>query len=350
MHYCNTPLKLQVELSSICNALCLGCVRTDTRNYNKTKAIIPKNQYLSLSTWEKVLTSNSMSHLKIIEFCGTIDDPIAYPDFLEVLEIAYKVNSKFRINIHTNGSMRTKEYWKKLATILKKFNEYFLLFSIDGLEDTHSIYRQRTSFSKIIENATAFIQEGGEATWQYLIFPWNEHQVEDAHNLSKKLGFSAFRKRHDRVLTNKKLKDILDLKEKNKHEESLISEVYSPPVIEDEIECNNQKYSMYFLSFDGKLWPCCFFHNINFRTGTTANELFQKKFEDYGVDWNNCNKYEVDDIINSTFYSNDLVKSWSSKTHGLNRLDRNFRCTETCSKKKLKTLPIGNAKVYDNRD
>ena len=51
-------------------------------------------------------------------------------------------------------------------------------FAIDGLEDTHSIYRQGTNWKKIIDNVMTFVDAGGKARWDMLVFQHNEHQVE----------------------------------------------------------------------------------------------------------------------------------------------------------------------------
>jgi hypothetical protein len=41
-------------------------------------------------------------------------------------------------------------------------------------------------------NVKAFIDAGGNAVWEYLIFEHNEHQVEQARQMSKDLGFVIF--------------------------------------------------------------------------------------------------------------------------------------------------------------
>lgn len=41
-------------------------------------------------------------------------------------------------------------------------------------------------------NAKAFIDAGGRAEWDYLIFKHNEHQVDEAKELSNKMGFHSF--------------------------------------------------------------------------------------------------------------------------------------------------------------
>jgi tetratricopeptide (TPR) repeat protein len=65
-------------------------------------------------------------------------------------------------------------------------------FSIDGLADTNSIYRQNTNWDKIMQSVNSFIQAGGKAVWHYLIFEHNQHQVESARTLAEKLGFVEF--------------------------------------------------------------------------------------------------------------------------------------------------------------
>jgi len=67
-----------------------------------------------------------------------------------------------------------------------------VVFGIDGLEDTNHIYRRGTVFSVVIKNAKAFIQAGGRAQWDFIVFKHNEHQVEKARKLSKELGFETF--------------------------------------------------------------------------------------------------------------------------------------------------------------
>ena len=43
------------------------------------------------------------------------------------------------LQMHTNGSGRNKNWWKELALLNVK-----VIFGIDGLEDTHKLYRINT--------------------------------------------------------------------------------------------------------------------------------------------------------------------------------------------------------------
>ena len=44
MKYLEQILNIQIELSSMCNALCLGCIRTDEKNFSRVAPGIPKKQ------------------------------------------------------------------------------------------------------------------------------------------------------------------------------------------------------------------------------------------------------------------------------------------------------------------
>jgi hypothetical protein len=58
-------------------------------------------------------------------------------------------------------------------------------------------------FKKIMQNAEAFIQAGGRARWDYIVFAHNEHQVEEAESLSKSMGFEKFQyKKSARFFSN----------------------------------------------------------------------------------------------------------------------------------------------------
>ena len=179
MHYLEQPIKIQFELSTVCNALCLGCVRTDY-SFNDSKFTIPSKVYVDINTIFKLLKSNSMSTVTTLEFCGTIDEPLVHPQFLEIIKGAYDINPNYDIHIHTNGGMRNPEYFTKLANILTKFFKYDMLFSLDGLKDTNHLYRQDVEWNKIMDRVKWFIDAGGRAEWKFIVFRHNMHQINEA--------------------------------------------------------------------------------------------------------------------------------------------------------------------------
>jgi hypothetical protein len=100
------------------------------------------------------------------------------------------MNSDILLSMNTHGSARQESWWVELASILG--DKGYVIFSIDGLDDTNDLYRRGSDFTRIMKNAKAFIEAGGNAHWEYLVFAHNEHQVDRARDLAETMGFTKF--------------------------------------------------------------------------------------------------------------------------------------------------------------
>jgi hypothetical protein len=105
------------------------------------------------------------------------------------MSISYfrELHESLSIQMNTNGGARPAEWWRRLARLKVR-----CLFGIDGLEDTNHVYRQDTHWPTIMRNVSAFLEAGGEAIWEFIVFAHNQHQVNEARELSLKLGFRHF--------------------------------------------------------------------------------------------------------------------------------------------------------------
>ncbi len=108
---------VQFEISSNCNAACPGCVRFLPVSLADDNQWLEKNVFLSTEVYSSILRGLFDQGLQRVEFCGTIDDPIMHPDFLDMLEIAASMG--LNIKVHTNAGARTPEYFGEMARILQ---------------------------------------------------------------------------------------------------------------------------------------------------------------------------------------------------------------------------------------
>jgi MoaA/NifB/PqqE/SkfB family radical SAM enzyme len=352
-HYTPMPKTLQLEISSNCNINCLGCIRTDRLTYSmKGNPAIPKNQFLSLEKFKEIIYSPACKELDVVQFCGSIDDPLMHPDLITMVELLQEL--KVRTLIHTNASLRTPDYFRKLAKAIKRGK---VQFSLDGLEETNHLYRRGTNWNKIMENARAYIDAGGNAEWQYIEFSWNEKDTEEARQLAEEMGFNTFKYRRDRSGTpDPTIPGALEEAGqqtanhwRNKHWDVWISQLEKRFNIKENsgIECFSRQQGMYFIGFDGKVWPCCFLHNARWQPAGQFKETDERYSKHYGPNWNDLNHFTFEEIVNNRFYAEDLTDSWLSTTHGTGQKDRIYRCTQTCSVKGHCDRPIGNFKVDD---
>ena len=189
---------VHLEMTDNCNAACPMCARNI--NGGQDNPQLPGTE-LFIDDIKKIFNVDFIKQLDRLYMCGNYGDPIAAKDTLEAFSYFREHNPKMSLSMHTNGSAKKPEWWAELARVIGK--KGYVVFSVDGLEDTNHLYRQNTIFSKIMENAKAFIDAGGRARWDYIVFAHNEHQVEEAEILANNMGFEKFQfKKSARFFSN----------------------------------------------------------------------------------------------------------------------------------------------------
>ena len=190
----NELKQLHIELTNACNAACPMCARFHV-NSPLTRPDLVIEQ-ITIDKFKKYFPPEVIQKLEIILFCGVHGDPGMAKDLYEICEYISESNPQTAVRLNTNGGMRKPEFWGKLGKLFAKQRQdhwrWEVTWSIDGLKDTNHIYRRNVDFDTVIANAQAFIDAGGVAHWDYLIFKHNEHQIDEAKALSKQMGFKYF--------------------------------------------------------------------------------------------------------------------------------------------------------------
>ena len=189
---------VHLEMTEACNASCPMCARN--LNGGEVSPLLHGAE-LSISDIERIFPIDFIKQLNRLYMCGNYGDPAVASDTLEAFAYFREHNAKINLSMHTNGSMKKPEWWAELASVIGQ--KGYVIFGVDGLEDTNHLYRQGTVWKKIMENAQAFIDAGGRARWDYIVFAHNEHQVEEAQALAAKMGFEKFNiKKSNRFFSN----------------------------------------------------------------------------------------------------------------------------------------------------
>lgn len=252
---------LQVENTSNCNLWCPACAR-NVNGYGLNERLVVED--LKIEKFQQAL--DQLPNLEVIQFCGTYGEFAAANNVLEHLDLAIKHSKK--IQIHTHGSLRNKDWWAKLGHTLRNV-EHDVWFGIDGLDGVHEIHRQGSSYQKVIENASAFIQAGGYATWQFIPFAHNEHQLKDCIRTSQQLKFKKFK-----LVTS--VRETLQARHYRSGEViefrpwSQSSSTNPYHLIQDrstlaKSDCRYLEQKTVYLNATGEFSPCCFLNT--FRTG-----------------------------------------------------------------------------------
>lgn len=297
---------LELELTSKCNAACPQCPREIPHIKENLNSY--KNE-ISLPLIKKWLPIETLQTLKVLQFKGGFSEPVIAKDFYEIVQYFIE-NTTAEIIINTNGSLRKSDFWSELAVLTK--NRCKIVFGIDGLSDTHSIYRVNTDYNKVLENAVAYINNGGYAIWQFIKFNYNENQVNTAKELSAKLGFKEF------MLINSVRFDSYNNTIFNKNNQELSASSTAPmrdliqqTAIEQKkkINCKSQEKNWILIDWDGEVFPCCYTVHWKHRFISKGLEIdSQKWYKKVLVNNNstNLNYYTIYDILNTIhgFYNN----------------------------------------------
>jgi MoaA/NifB/PqqE/SkfB family radical SAM enzyme len=294
---------VHLELTTKCQARCPMCPRRINGGILNPFMSLDE---ITLKQFKKWFSLDFIKQLDSLFMCGNLGDPIIAHDCLEIFQYLRATNPNIRLSMHTNGSARTKEFWQGLA-----YNNVRITFGIDGLEDTHSLYRIGTDFDKIIDNAYNFIQAGGTAEWHMLVFKHNEHQIKECENLSIELGFDKFVAKHTSRFKNDKF-NVLDDKgiTVNVLYPTELSKNFTSKIINispAKIQCKARKYRQIYISADGNVSPCCWL-DFSWQLPNQNNRI--NYMDKIGI-FPNLNTLPLDDIFSLGFF-NKIEDTWTS--------------------------------------
>lgn len=334
---------VHLELTTKCNANCLMCGR------NVFGVVRPglKLTELTLKDCKKIFSPAFLGQLTNISICGVYGDPVLAQDLLIIIEYIWHYNPNLQIDVYTNGGVRSAAWWEELSRVLGNNK---VIFGIDGLEDTNHIYRRGTIFSLIIRNVKAFIQAGGRAEWDFIVFKHNEHQIKQARELSREIGFEIFQikrtSRFYKVLYEQDpvlegvgeefgkypiydisgaKKGYIELPENPYYRndsieivKDLIKEYGSLIRYFDEatINCKAKQTNGIFISAEGLVYPCCWvYQQVNY--GTVYNvkdplELNEAKIlsDTGGSHHISAKEHSLKDIVHGEFFKR-IEDAWS---------------------------------------
>ncbi len=339
---------VHLEMTDKCNASCPQCARNKLGGVENPYL---KQTELKLEDIQKIFPPHLVGELKRLYMCGNYGDPIVAKDTLEAFCYFRQHNADIKLSLNTNGSLQNRNWWQRLAQVIGKKGD--VKFGIDGLEDTHHLYRRKTQFATIIDNAQAFIEAGGQAVWEFIVFRHNEHQVEEARRLAHTLSFSQFTvKKTGRFFSNQKLggkeqQEVCDKKGSIEyHLEKPLHEKYQNKSLEKEqqiisqfgsmheylnqtpIRCKVAREKSVYVSAEGLVFPCCWTANQMYlwyfpREGTPIWQFIKTTGGKEAID---AKKIPVKKIVRGDFFKK-IKTSWSCQSLEQGKLKV---CAKTC--------------------
>ena len=190
---------------------------------------------------QRHFSDRRIKSLDKVFMCGNYGDPAAGAYTGDIYKWVRQLNPTVTLGMNSNGAIQNTFWWHEIGRMFNQPRDY-VVFSIDGLEDTNSVYRKGVSWTKLMQNSQAFIEAGGSAHWDMLIYQHNEHQVDECEQLARDMGFRWFRAK----VSKRPLIGRLEWPRN-----------YQAHSFEGAIKCHAQQEKSAYIDARGNLSPCC---------------------------------------------------------------------------------------------
>jgi len=198
--------------------------------------------HLSMADILRVFDADKIAELDKMFMCGNYGDPAAGRHTMNIYQEFRKINPGIVLGMNTNGAIQDAGWWKELGQLFNQLRDY-VVFSIDGLEDTNHIYRKNVVWKKLMTNVIAYVSGGGTAHWDMLVYKHNQHQVDQAEQLARDLGFRWFRAKISKRGFTELLQAPIDWQDPRSHSTS--------------IQCRVIEEQSLYIDAQGRVSPCC---------------------------------------------------------------------------------------------
>lgn len=331
--------KIELEITSNCNAACPGCARTQNPD-------ILEIHSFTLNDLKRIFPEPNYIKDKQFKFCGVLGDPAFNTECVDMVE--YLTSYGGYCQLSTNGGIQTAEWWKRLGTLSNKTRKVDVVFCVDGHRETNHIYRINTVFDVIERNMEAYTRSGGSGTWMFIVFDHNEKELTIAEDHARRLGLKFATRTgmrnsiHDWIAVVRKKQEGKVVKEQvvitttgekehsKKEQVKELQKFIEKPVEEKKQEilssivCKLVHEGEIFIAADQTMWPCCFLWDSYFKNKENIREKLN-----YPSGWNNLKNNSINDILKNEWFDEVLAMSWDP-AHNKHLT----RCIRTCGYKK----------------
>lgn len=331
---------VHLEISTRCNAACPMCPR-NSFGYDEDLGYPVTD--ISLAQIKRIFTTDFVKQLNYILINGNFGDFITAKDNLDIVEYFVLYNPSIRIEISTNASGGKPGLWEKLGSI----SNVTVGFALDGLEDTHAIYRRNTNWRTVITNAKKFIAAGGSASWRMINFEHNRHQIDACRQMSRELGFKKFDllddgrdsgpvydKQGNLVYHIGNLPSMVNFEYPKKVETwkewskpgdlpEIRLNYYKITPVKKQVNCQAKENKQIYVTATGEVYPCCwlgFYPKLEYKHPWQRDNMFLQNMV------KNNNALEVG-LENAIVWLNEVEQSWTKSSYLEGRL---LKCDRQC--------------------
>lgn len=346
--YNNNEIKINVEISSRCNAGCPQCDRTNVDTGAAEEWI--GEEAWTLDFFKHCFPPDVVSHIKKFVICGKNGEPISNPHFSEICGYIID-NSNALIDVNTNGSLKSEEWWWNLG--IKCGERLKMTFAIDGCtQEMHEYYRVNTKLQKILDNMETLASTPAKIETFTVLFKHNIDHYEEIRQMCFDRG-SMHHKHIESTRFPVESPILMEFNTRSGERRILerVTEEFGGVIDEDrmrkfrpvnlqykkremenlDITCESIEGKALNMLINSQVYPCCYISTGGSRVAAGVETIYDK--------WSDVTRpmateperfqlkhRQLPDILADPVYLTELEKSFS------NPKQQDLRCREFCGK------------------
>jgi len=164
-----------IDITDKCVLACPKCMRqTQPGLHKRGMDLLPEDFRKVAKSFDK------------ISWCGQMGDPIYHPKMHDLLDVA--IEEQINLTIATNGFGKKDKWWDISYEKGKQIKQHRWIFAVDGLpKDSHK-YRINQDGEAVFKQMIRGVNAGNNIVWQYIVFSYNENDIEEASKMANDNG------------------------------------------------------------------------------------------------------------------------------------------------------------------
>ncbi len=166
---------INLDITHRCVLQCPRCMRHFKPGLHKRGHDISAEDYRKIcKAWHTVL------------LCGQMGDPIYHPKLHDLFDV--NLEQENHLQISTNGYNKKDEWWDISFEKTRAMYKHQWYFGVDGLpKDSHN-HRINQNGEEVFKTMVEGAKQGNNIFWQYIVFKYNENDIEEAKQMAKDNG------------------------------------------------------------------------------------------------------------------------------------------------------------------
>ena len=163
--------RINLDITHRCVLQCSKCMR-----YFKP-GLWKRGKDISVEDYDKIC-----KYFPGVLMCGQMGDPIYHPKFHSLMEVTLQRNAA--LTVSTNGHGKKDSWWDRSFDLSQQLKYCEWIFGVDGLpKDSHN-YRVGQDGEAVWQQMIKGAALGVNITWQYIVFAYNENDIEEAQQMA----------------------------------------------------------------------------------------------------------------------------------------------------------------------